>query len=221
LELFFRSYCQESRVKCQVVTSGETNGKIKKKHYNDVLFDNVQCTILIMNIDMKTSKKQPETIILDVSKDMSDDMFRSARKTLEYSAAAIEILVRACVKFQQEQDCLNDNLPLTHTVRIRLHNTWDVKYLLIGLPRTSVKVPDVGLIRLSARDSFFIYAALRRYFNNFEIAARMADLAGKEFEMPDLEVNPVSQPSQKLRRHEQEGYIYHPIDINKVLFNIY
>ena len=173
-----------------------------------------------MIIDMQTKKKQCETHIYQLSEDRAEMQLDAVMDMLEAAAKGVNTMVRYAVS-SVLKGMDNDQkaaLPLTHTVRFRLESDWDRQYLQIGMLRSWSPVPDVGLIRLGQRDSFYLYTHLRQFCNQWQDAARMADLAGKEVEMPDLVVRFVRQPGEKMWREAPKRNVYHPMDVGKMTF---
>lgn len=173
-----------------------------------------------MIIDMKTKKKQCETHIYSRSERITEMHLVAVMDMLEEAAIGVNVMVRDAVS-SVLKGMDNDQkaaLPLTHTVRFRLESDWDRQYLQIGMLRSWSPVPDVGLIRLGQRDSFYLYTHLRQFCNQWQDAARMADLAGKEVEMPDLVVRFVRQPGEKMWREAPKRNVYHPMDVGKMTF---
>ena len=169
---------------------------------------------------MQTKKKQCETHIYQLSEDRAEMQLDAVMDMLEAAAKGVNTMVRYAVS-SVLKGMDNDHtapLPLTHTVRFRLESDWDRQYLQIGLPRSWSPVPDVGLIRLGRRDSFFLYSHLRHFCNQWQDAARMADLAGKEVEMPDFVVRFVRQPGEKMWRESSKWNVYQPMDVGKMTF---
>ncbi len=173
-----------------------------------------------MIIDMQTKKKQCETHIYQLSEDRAEMQLDAVMDMLEAAAKGVNTMVRYAVS-SVLKGMDNDQiaaLPLTHTVRFRLESDWDRQYLQIGMLRSWSPVPDVGLIRLGRRDSFYLYTHIRHFCNQWQDAARMADLAGKEVEMPDIEIRFVNQPGEKMWRNEPNEKTYHPMNVGKMTF---
>ena len=157
--------------------------------------------------DLRGFKKE------DYEKRLNDDM-----RTIEYAANAFGSLVRTIViRALIVQGTDPRNLPRTDTVRLRLQSKWDVKYLLVGLPRTGPTVPNAGLIRLSEADSVYIYYLLCFYCRRLRDKRQMAMMAGHSFVEPDLHLRLTDQPGERLRRFDGDN-VYHPSESGVIMF---
>ena len=172
---------------------------------------------------MKTKKKVYDTKYFELTDEDNKLLALNTFTVMKKSAKAVcAIVYRALlcyiegnegVKFESQ-----DVLQPTHEVSFCLHSDWDKVYVKIGLPRNEMSVPDVGLVHLSPRDSLMLYASLVEFSHAREHAFRMADYAGIETKIPDLDIRIVNQPGEKLTRVDPGLNKYHPMEVGKTCF---
>ena len=164
------------------------------------------------------TKKQTMPDLLGLKKEDYETMLTDDMEILQDAAHVLGGVVKKIVqKALNVQGIDPKTVPLNHTVRLRLQSKWDVKYLLVGLPRTESQVPDAGLIRLSEAESLFIYSGLCKYRRRLNSTRMLAILAGQSFVEPDLYLLLTDQPGQQLKRYDGDN-VYHPMESGFIMF---
>ena len=136
---------------------------------------------------MKKKSNNVEQDLLPSSEPFAAHMLKENIKTMQAAAEAAEATARVAVAQFIKHTGTAPRGAAAHEVRFRLSCGYEPVYLTVFLPETSAPLPDAGLIRLNARDSYFLKALLSAYGQARRDVMRMADLAGQAVRLPDVD----------------------------------
>lgn len=158
---------------------------------------------------MKKKSNNVEHDLLPSSKPFAAQMLKEDIKTMQAAAEAVEASARAAVTLFMKHTGTAPREAVTREVRFRLSCGYEPEYLTVFLPETSAPLPDAGLIRLNARDSYFLRTMLTGYAQARRNVMRMADLAGRAVRLPGVDY----AYGQYVRRIPSDWYDYKPVEI--------
>lgn len=147
--------------------------------------------------------------LLPSSEQFAAQMLKQSIKTMQVAAEVVEASARAAVTNFMKHTGTAGRGAEAREVRFRLSCGYEPEYLTVFLPETSAPLPDAGLIRLNARDSYFLKTILSGYGQARRDAMRMASLAGQAVRLPGVDY----AYGQYARRIPSDCFDYKPVEI--------
>lgn len=158
---------------------------------------------------MKKKSNNVEHDLLPSSEQFAAQMLKQDIKTMQAGAEAVEASARAAVTSFMKHTGAAPRAAVAREVRFLLSCGYEPEYLTVFLPETSAPLPDVRLIRLNARDSYFLKILLSGYVEARKCVMRMADLAGRAVRLPGVDY----AYGQYVRRIPSDWRDYKPREI--------
>lgn len=158
---------------------------------------------------MKKKSNNVEQDLLPSSEPFAAQMLKHEIGTVQAAAEAVETTARVAVAQFIKHTGTPGRGAAAREVRFRLSCGYEPVYLTVFLPETSAPLPDAGLIRLNARDSYFLRTILSGYGQARRNVMRMADLAGRAVRLPGVDY----AYGQYVRRIPSDWNDYKPEEI--------
>ncbi len=162
---------------------------------------------------MKKKSNNVEHNLLPSSEPFAAQALKEDIKTMQAAAEAVEACARIAVKQFMDHTGTADGGAAAHEARFRLSCGYEPEYLTVFLPETSAPLPDAGLIRLNARDSYFLRTMLSGYGQARRDVMRMADLAGRAVRLSGVDY----ASGQYARRPPSDLHDYKPQEIKSCI----